>query len=35
MPVNFTANRPYLYFLRDQPTGAILFMGRVLDPSQN
>jgi serpin B len=30
-----TADRPFLYFLRDQPTGAILFMGRVLDPSQN
>ncbi len=29
------ADRPFLYFLRDQPTGAILFMGRVLDPSQN
>jgi len=28
------ANRPFLYFLLDQPTGAILFMGRVLDPSK-
>ena len=29
------ADRPFLYFLRDQPTGAVIFMGRVLDPSQN
>ena len=29
------ADRPFLYILRDQPTGAILFMGRVQDPSQN
>ncbi len=29
------ADRPFLYFLRDEPTGAIVFMGRVLDPSQN
>ncbi len=38
MPMNdlyFRADRPFLYFLRDQPTGAILFMGRVLDPSTN
>jgi serpin B len=31
--LRITANRPFLYFLRDQPTGAILFMGRVLDPT--
>jgi serpin B len=37
LPMGLTvrADRPFLYFLRDQPTGAILFMGRVLDPSQN
>ena len=29
------ADHPFLYFLRDQPTGAILFMGRVLDPTKN
>jgi serpin B len=27
-------DHPFLYFLRDEPTGAILFMGRVLDPSK-
>ena len=37
LPTGLTvrADRPFLYFLRDQPTGAILFMGRVLDPSKN
>jgi serpin B len=30
-----SADHPFLYFLRDQPTGAILFMGRVLDPTKN
>jgi serpin B len=28
------ANRPFFYFLRDEPTGAILFMGRVMDPTR-
>lgn len=26
-------NKPFLYIIRHQPTGAILFMGRVADPS--
>ena len=30
-----TADRPFLYFLRDQPTGAVIFMGRVLDPTKS
>jgi serpin B len=27
-------DRPFIFILRDQPTGAILFMGRVLDPTK-
>jgi serpin B len=30
----FNANHPYLIIIRDLPTGAILFMGRVSDPTQ-
>jgi serine protease inhibitor len=26
-------NRPYLYIIRDRGAGAILFIGRVIDPS--
>ncbi len=35
MPVEgleLTIDRPFLYFIRDVPTGTVLFMGRVLDP---
>ncbi len=28
------ADRPFLYVLRDRPTGAVLFLGRVLDPGR-
>jgi serpin B len=33
--LRISVDRPFLYFLRDQPTGAILFMGRVLDSTKN
>jgi serpin B len=32
-PKAFTLDRPFLFFIRDYPTNAILFTGRVVDPS--
>jgi serine protease inhibitor len=32
-PVAFNANRPFLFFLRDVHTGAVLFAGRVTNPT--
>jgi serpin B len=31
--VKFNANRPFLFFLRDNRTGAVLFSGRLTDPA--
>jgi serine protease inhibitor len=31
--VTFHANRPFLFFLRDDGTGAVLFAGRLTRPA--
>ena len=32
-PIQLTIDRPFLFALRDKDTGAVLFLGRVTDPT--
>ena len=31
-PATLVVDKPFVFFIRDKPTGAILFVGRVVDP---
>ncbi|XP_063709418.1 uncharacterized protein LOC134837951 [Culicoides brevitarsis] len=34
LPVEFIANRPFVFFIEDEATGTILFAGKVADPTR-
>ena len=34
-PFHLQLNRPFLFFIRERYTNALLFLGAVMDPSQN
>ena len=34
LPPTLVVDRPFLFFIRHKPTGAVLFQGRVVDPSK-
>lgn len=34
MPDRFIANHPFIFLIRDNATGAILFLGRIIDPTK-
>jgi serpin B len=34
-PQEFNANRPFLFLIKENDTGSILFMGRVTDPTKS
>jgi serpin B len=33
-PIPMVVNRPYFFSILDVPTGAVLFMGHIVDPTQ-
>jgi serine protease inhibitor len=32
-PINVNIDRPFIFMIRDIETGALLFVGRILNPS--
>ena len=31
-PISFRVDRPFIYLIRDEASGALLFIGRVVNP---